>query len=675
MQGSGEWLQRDFSTVLITPAPHRLLRCPNEAVNAVLPTLPRPVPQFAPPASPDHGTNSSKQRLLFLCLASLGIVYGDIGTSPLYALRECFYGEHAVPPTSANILGVLSLILWALILIISVKYLILILRADNRGEGGILALATLVGDIGRRGKALFLLGLFGAALLYADGMITPAISVLSAVEGLHIATPLFDPYVVPFAVAILIALFLFQSRGTTGIGKVFGPITILWFLALAALGLHQIGRAPEVLGAINPLHGYEFFVNNGSTGFVVLGAVFLAVTGGEALYADIGHFGTAPIRLTWFAVVLPALTLNYFGQGALLLVEPESAVNPFFRMAPLWALYPMVLLAAAAAVIASQAIISGAFSLTMQAIQLGCMPRLKVNYTSERVIGQIYVPVVNCALMLSSIALVLGFRTSSHLAAAYGVAITTTMLITTILFYVVARRRWNWPAAVALPVAGFFIIIDFAFFSANMLKVAHGGWFPLLVSAAILFLMLTWRKGRRVLRGRLGDICLPLDAFLPEVRKESIRRVPGTAVYMSGNQFGTPLALLHNLKHNKVLHEQVVLLTVKTEEVPYLADPRDRVALEKLEEGFWRARIHFGFMEKPDVPAALETVKESGLRFDIMRTTFFIGRETILATRKVGLSAWRGSLFAWMTRNAGDVTSYFNLPPNAVVELGARVEV
>jgi KUP system potassium uptake protein len=624
----------------------------------------------SPGESPAH-----KRRFAILCLASLGIVYGDIGTSPLYALRECFYGEHAVPPNQANVLGVLSLILWSLLLIISVKYLILILRADNRGEGGILALATLVGEVVRRGKFLILLGLFGAALLYADGMITPAISVLSAVEGLHVATPLFDPYVVPIAVVILIGLFLFQSRGTTGVGKVFGPVTILWFLAISVLGIYQILRAPGVLASINPWHGVDFFLNNGGRGFVVLGAVFLVVTGGEALYADIGHFGTAPIRLTWFAIVLPALVLNYFGQGALLLIQPESAVNPFYRMAPTWALYPMVVLATAAAIIASQAIISGAFSLTMQAIQLGYSPRLKVNYTSARIIGQIYVPVVNWVLMLSCIGLVLGFRTSSHLAAAYGVAITTTMLITTILFYVVARRRWHWSTVAALPVAAFFITIDLAFFGANMLKVAHGGWFPLLVSACILFLMLTWRKGRRVLRGHLSDICLPLDALLPDLKNQRIPRVPGTAIYMSGNRSGTPLALLHNLKHNKVVHEQVVLLTVCTEEVPYLANARDRVALEKLEEGFWRAQIHFGFMEKPDVPAALERVKQTGLRFDAMRTTYFIGRETILATRKLGLSPWRGSLFAWMTRNTGDVTSYFCLPPNGVVELGARVEV
>ncbi len=644
-------------------------------VNPAGPTLPPPVPEAAalPVAAKD--SHDHKKRLLLLCLASLGIVYGDIGTSPLYALRECFYGPHAIPPSPANVVGVLSLILWSLLLIISVKYLILILRADNRGEGGILALATLVSDVVRRGKIFFLLGLFGAALLYADGMITPAISVLSAVEGLHIATPLFDRFVEPIAIVILIALFVFQSRGTTGVGKVFGPVTLLWFVVIAVLGIQQIVRVPEVLQAINPLQAIQFFINNGSNGFVVLGAVFLAITGGEALYADIGHFGTRPIRLTWFAIVLPALTINYFGQGALLLSEPEAAVNPFFRMTPSWALFPMVILATAAAVIASQAIISGAFSLTMQAIQLGYIPRLKVNYTSARIIGQIYVPVVNWALMLSCIGLVLGFGSSSNLAAAYGVAITTTMLITTILFYVVARRRWHWPAFAALPVAAFFIVIDLAFFSANMLKLAHGGWFPLLVSALILFLMLTWRKGRRVLRGRIGEMCLPLDLFLSDLSHQRITRVPGTGVYMSGNREGTPLALLHNLKHNKVLHEQVVVLTVRTEEVPYLTNAKDRVAIEQLEGGFWRVQVHFGFMEKPDVPAALESVKGTTVRFNPMRTTYFIGRETILATRKLGLSSWRGSIFAWMTRNAGDVTSYFCLPPNGVVELGARVEV
>ena len=574
-----------------------------------------------------------------MCLASLGIVYGDIGTSPLYALRECFYGEHAVPPNQANVLGVLSLILWSLLLIISVKYLILILRADNRGEGGILALATLVSEVVRRGKFLFLLGLFGAALLYADGMITPAISVLSAVEGLHVATPLFDPYVVPIAVAILIGLFLFQSRGTTGVGKVFGPVTILWFLAISALGIHQILRAPGVLAAINPWHGVDFFLNNGGRGFVVLGAVFLVVTGGEALYADIGHFGTAPIRLTWFAIVLPALVLNYFGQGALLLMQPESAVNPFFRLAPSWALYPMVVLATAAAIIASQAIISGAFSLTMQAIQLGYSPRLKVNYTSARIIGQIYVPVVNWVLMLSCIGLVLGFRTSSHLAAAYGVAITTTMLITTILFYVVARRRWHWPTLAALPVAA---LLHHDRPRVFRRQYAQGRAWRLVPAARLglySFLMLTWERDAAFFAVISSDICLPLDALLPDLKNQTHPPRTGTAILYVGQSVGTPLALLHNLKHNKVVHEQVVLLTVCTEEVPYLANAR-RTGLHSKN---WRkdsgaSQVHFGFMEKPDVPAALKGEASGTSALIPMRTTYFIGRETILATRKLGLS-------------------------------------
>ncbi|HEX8679197.1 MAG TPA: KUP/HAK/KT family potassium transporter, partial [Chthoniobacterales bacterium] len=535
--------------------------------------------------------NVSKKRLLVLSLASLGIVYGDIGTSPLYAMRECFYGPHAIASTHANVLGVLSLILWSLILVISVKYLVLILRADNRGEGGILALATLVTEAASRGKFLFLLGLFGAALLYADGMITPAITVLGAIEGLNVVTPLFNPFVVPVTVVILIGVFLFQSRGTTAVGAVFGPVTLLWFLTLGALGVHQLGRAPEVLGAINPLYGIAFFMSNGWHGFVVLGAVFLVVTGGEALYADIGHFGTMPVRLTWFAVVLPGLVLNYFGQGALLLVELAAAVNPFYRMAPGWALYPLVALATAAAVIASQAIISGAFSLTLQAIQLGYSPRLRVHYTSARVMGQIYVPAINWGMMISCIGLVLGFGSSTNLAAAYGVAITTTMLITTILFYLVSRRRWGWPAWVAIPVAAFFIAIDLAFFGANLLKIAHGGWFPLLVSGSILFFMLTWRKGRKMLGLRLKEMTLPLEEFIGDCGMQRIQRVPGTAVFMSGNSKGTPLALLHNLKHNKVLHDQVVVLTVITEESPYITSAQSRAEIEELPHGFRRLKL------------------------------------------------------------------------------------
>lgn len=629
----------------------------------------------APPPAAPHPPASQRHRLLLLSLASLGIVYGDIGTSPLYSMRECFYGPHAITVTQANVLGVLSLIVWSLILVISVKYLALILRADNRGEGGILALATLASDPAARKKKLFLLGLFGAALLYADGMITPAITVMGAIEGLNVVTPLFSKYVVPISAVILIGVFLFQSRGTAAVGRVFGPVTMLWFLALSILGIHQIVRAPEVLAAVNPLHAFSFFLNNGWHGFVVLGAVFLVVTGGEALYADIGHFGTAPVRLAWFAIVLPGLILNYFGQGALLLVEPDAAVNPFYRMAPSWALYPLVILATAAAVIASQAIISGAFSLTMQAIQLGYSPRLRVNYTSAHVMGQIYVPAVNWGLMVACLALVVGFGSSTNLAAAYGVAITTTMLITTILFYRVARRRWRWPPVVAIPIAVFFIAIDLAFFGANMLKIAHGGWFPLLISGIILFLMLTWRRGRKVLGKRVKEMTVPLDLFLGDLAGQKIHRVPGAAIFMSSNPNGTPLALLHNLKHNKVLHRQVVVLTVVTEELPYIAAPEDRAEVEKLHEGFWRVRLRYGFMERPDVPTALAAIEADDLRFTPMRTTYFIGRETILSMATPELPRWRGSIFAWMTRNTGDVTSYFGLPPNAVVELGARVEV
>jgi KUP system potassium uptake protein len=648
-----------------------------------MPTLQPSGPRAAHP--PDDSRNGAAapivparvnpRRLLVLSLASLGIVYGDIGTSPLYAMRECFHGAHAIAVTPANVLGVLSLILWSLILVISIKYLVLILRADHRGEGGILALATLVTDAAARSKVVLMLGLFGAALLYADGMITPAITVTGAIEGLSVVTPLFTPAVVPISIAILVAVFIFQSRGTTAVGKVFGPATLVWFAALSALGIYQILRAPEVLVAANPLHAFQFIVNNRWHAFVVLGAVFLVVTGGEALYADIGHFGTGPVRLAWFTVVLPGLMLNYFGQGALLFLEPDAAVNPFYRMAPAWALYPLVALATAAAVIASQAVISGAFSLTMQAIQLGYSPRLRVQYTSAQLIGQIYVPAVNWALMIACIALVVAFGSSTSMAAAYGVAITTTMLITTVLFYLVARRRWHWPAAVAIPVTAFFIAIDLAFFGSNMIKLAHGGWVPLAIAGLILFLMLTWRKGRQVLSAQISALTLPLDVFLADCGMQRILRVPGTAVYMSGSKESTPLALLHNLKHNKVLHHAGVVLTVITEELPYVATSTDRAVIEKLRDGFWRVRLRYGFMEKPDVPAALSEICERGLEFDPMKTTYFIGRETVLATDNPAFSSWRGTVFAWMTRNTGDVTSYFGLPPNGVVELGARVEV
>ncbi|HSN67924.1 MAG TPA: KUP/HAK/KT family potassium transporter, partial [Thermoanaerobaculia bacterium] len=501
--------------------------------------------------------------LLTLSIASLGIVYGDIGTSPLYALEECFAPEHGIAPVAANVLGILSLIFWALIIVISIKYIVFVMRADNQGEGGIVALMSLIDPRAgsRRRKMLLAIGLFGAALLYGDGIITPAISVLSAVEGLEVATPAFEPYVVPITIAVIIGLFSVQKRGTAGIGAIFGPVTLLWFTTIAVLGARQVIAHPAVLGAVNPVHAARFFASNGTGGFFVLGAVFLVVTGGEALYADMGHFGPRPIRAAWFAVVLPSLLLNYFGQGALILSDPHAIDNPFYHLAPSWLVYPLVVLATMATVIASQALISGAFSLTSEAMQIGLTPRLSVEHTSERQIGQIYIPGVNWALMLACIGVVLGFRSATNLASAYGVAVTTTMVITTLLFYVVMRERWNWSLPVSATVAGAFLIVDSAFFTANIVKIDDGGWFPLLVGALIFTLMSTWRRGREILDARLKAESLPLELFLSSVASSPMTRVSGTAVFLHRNPEGTPTALLHSIKHYKVLHETVVLLT------------------------------------------------------------------------------------------------------------------
>jgi len=631
-----------------------------------------------------HSDGPNRRYLMVLSLAALGVVYGDIGTSPLYAIRECFHGLHPIDPTPDNVLGVLSLIFWALILVISVKYLIFILRADNHGEGGILALMALVTKIpgiqqsnsNERGRKwlLIMMGLFGAALLYGDGMITPAISVLSAVEGLNVATPVFEPYVIPITIVILVGLFLIQKRGTASVGSIFGPVTLVWFLVLATLGVSQIVQTPEVLGAVNPVHGVTFFMENGWRGFLVLGTVFLVVTGGEALYADMGHFGRRPIRLTWFSVVLPALLLNYFGQGALLIREPTMAENPFYRMAPHWALYPMVVLATAATVIASQALISGVFSLSRQAVQLGYSPRLKIEHTSSLEIGQIYIPSINWGLMLSCIGLVIGFGSSSNLAAAYGVSVTATMVITTVLFYVIARHSWNWKLVTAVTVAGIFLVIDLSFFGANIIKVAHGGWFPLVVAAGVFTLMSTWKTGRRILAQRLRAGELPIEKFLDDITGRQLVRVPGMAVFMYGNVDGTPPALLHNIKHNKVLHEQVVILTVNTEAMPHV--PKDRrVEVTELREGFWRIVAHYGFMEDPNIPQLLKGLKEPQLDFSPMHTTFFLGREALIVTKRPGMAIWREKIFAAMSRNARGATSFFGLPPNRVVEFGTQVEI
>jgi KUP system potassium uptake protein len=555
---------------------------------------------------------------------------------------------------------------------------VFVLWADNHGEGGILSLTALATPIKPSGRTetafLIFMGIFGAALLYGDGIITPAISVLGAMEGLTVATPIFSPYVVPVTIVILVALFLFQSKGTAKVGKIFGPITLVWFTALAALGIAQILRYPEVVVAVNPLHALDFFLRNGWHGFLILGSVFLVVTGGEALYADMGHFGTRPIRLVWFTVVLPALLLNYFGQGALLLEDPEAAHNPFYRLAPGWALYPMIVLATSAAIIASQAVISGAFSLTMQAVQLGFSPRVKINHTSTREFGQIYIPAVNWALMAGCIATVLGFRSSSNLAAAYGVAVTSTMVITTILFYVVARRVWGWGLLPTAALALFFLIIDLAFFGANIIKVAHGGWFPLLLAAFVFVVMTTWKKGRRILNERIQTEAKPLEEFLQEIARRPPIRVPGMAIFMNGNASRTPPALLHNLEHNKVLHDRVVFLTVKTKQIPFVA-LEDRVEFETLGNGFHRLKVYYGFMEDPNIPKVLENLHLPVFAYVPQETTYFLGRETILASKRPGMALWREKIFSIISHNATSATAYFCIPPDRVVEMGEQIEI
>lgn len=615
--------------------------------------------------------------LATLSLGAIGVVYGDIGTSPLYAIRECFHGPHAVAINPQNVLGVLSCVFWAIVVVIAIKYQLIVMRANNKGEGGILALTSLVrtrkGARSGRHWGFIALGLFGASLFYGDGMITPAISVLSAIEGLEVATPLLAPYVVPITIVILIGLFLIQARGTAGVGKIFGPVTILWFAVLATLGTISIAHTPGVLAAINPSWAFHFFVANQWTGFLVLGAVFLVVTGGEALYADMGHFGPLPIRLTWYGLVMPALLLNYFGQGALLLRSPESAANPFYHLAPEWALYPMVILAAAATVIASQAVISGVFSLTRQAMQLGYSPRMDVRHTSEREIGQIYMPGMNWALMVACILLVIGFRSSSNLAAAYGIAVSMTMLITTLLIYIVARDRWKLPRwAIAIPVA-FFLAIDVAFFAANSLKIFQGGWFPLAIALGAFTLLTTWKRGRMILDERLNAESLPVEVFIDSVSRKPPARVAGTAVFMYRNRRGIPTALLHNIKHNKVLHETVVLLTVVVEDVPHTNG--SRVEASSLGEGMHQVVMHFGFMDDPDVPAELHRVELPGVSFAPEVTSYFLGRETLIATNRPGMAIWREKLFASMSANARSAASYFNLPPNRVIELGAQIQL
>lgn len=596
-------------------------------------------------------------------------------------MREAFGEKYGMAPTPDNVYGILSLIVWSLILVVSVKYLVFILRADNRGEGGVLALLALIlqqnrreGDKGRR-QTLIVIGLFGSALLYGDGVITPAISVLSAMEGLEVITPKFKFAVIPLTLVVLVTLFLAQKKGTTKVGRVYGPVMLLWFATIAVLGAFEIAAAPEILAAVNPWYGLKFFADNGYAGFVVLGAIVLVVTGGEALYADMGHFGAKPIRVAWFGLVLPALLLNYFGQGALILSDAAGAENPFFMLAPRVLLYPLIVLATLAAITASQALISGAFSLTQQAVQLGYSPRVTIIHTSKTETGQIYIPEVNRALMIGCILIVLGFGSVSALGAAYGIALTITMAITTILFYELARSQWNWSFRKAGSIALFFLIIDFGFLGANLLKLFAGGWAPIAIALSIFTLMTTWYSGRKIVQKLLKKASFPIDLFLNSVAENKPVRVPGTAVFMTSDPEGAPLVLLHHLKHNKVLHEQVVLLSVLPTTVPEVPES-ERMQVTQMREGFWRVKARYGFMETANVPEILARCAESGIVAKPLETTYYLGRERLIPNNdtKARLARWRKSLFIFMSANSRTATEFFQIPPNRVVELGAQLQ-
>jgi KUP system potassium uptake protein len=626
--------------------------------------------------SHEAAASPPKARLPALTLAAVGVVYGDIGTSPLYAMREAFGERGDLPLGEATVLGVLSLISWSLFTVVTLKYVIVILRADNRGEGGILALASLAhrAVAPRHRRAVVVLAMLGAALFYGDGLITPAISVLSAIEGLKVATPLFKPYVVPIALGILIALFVLQSRGTGNIGTLFGPVMCLWFTVLGLLGLVQIINAPHVLLALDPTYGLAMFAHHRWAAFITLGAVFLAVTGAEALYADMGHFGRLPIRIAWFGLVLPALLLNYFGQGALLLENPAALANPFYLLAPSWALYAMVVLATWATVIASQAVISGAFAISSQAVQLGYLPRLNVRHTSAQMFGQVYIPGINWLLLAGVVLLVLGFHSSSNLAAAYGVAVSATMAIDAVLAGIVARSRWRWPLALVVAAFGAFLAIDLTFLASNTLKIFAGGWFPIVLAAAVFVLMSTWRRGREVMFERLYRGAPPLRSFLAGLSRRPRLRVPGTAVFLTGNPDAVPRALLHNLKHNKVLHERVVVLKVETEDVPRVP-ASDRVKFEHVGANFHRVVLRYGFMEQPDVPAALKLCELGPPEPTLMDLSFFLSRETFIPSPRPDLSWWQEQIFIRLANAALDATRFFRLPPNRVVELGSQIEI
>ncbi len=622
--------------------------------------------------------DSSNKKLGALTVGAIGVVFGDIGTSPLYALKESFSGEHALPITPETVMGILSIMFWAMTALVAVKYLVFMMRADNKGEGGILALTALAQRCFRFGTRsrwwVVALGMFGASMFYGDAIITPAMTVLSAVEGLNVATPAFEKFVVPISVGILIGLFFIQKHGTGTVGKVFGPAMVVWFLVLAVLGLGQIAENPSILKALNPWYSWQFLINHKVQGWLVLGAVVLCVTGGEALYADMGHFGKTPIRAGWFTLVWPALLLNYFGQGALVLAQPAAIKNPFFLMAPPWALIPLVVLATAAAIIASQAVISGAFSLTKEAISLGYLPRFKVNITSERDIGQIYVPFVNWALLAGILVLVFLFKTSSNLASAYGIAVMLTMSIDTLLLFVVMTRIWNWSRPLSVVLILGILANDFMFLSATLVKLPDGGWFPLVIGGVMFTLMSTWWRGRHILRRKSNEGALPLKAFVDSVVDSDIPRVEGTGVFMTTSPDGVPNALLHNLKHNKVLHGRVVVLSVQVQDIPRVPK-EDYVWIENLQHGFYRITAHYGFKETPDIPAMLADCKLQHMEFDMMETSFFVNRETLIATPKGGMALWREHLFVWMSHLAAKASDYFRIPSNRVVELGAQVEI
>ena len=636
------------------------------------------LPQYSVPSSTWQPTQSSRQQHALLAVAALGVVYGDIGTSPLYTIKAIFDPSFGIPFSANNILGGLSALFWSLMVVVSLKYVMLIMRADNEREGGIMALMALASASVKRNPQwrtpLMLLGAFGAALFYGDSVITPAVTVLGAMEGLEIATPLLKPYVVPLSVGVIIALFVIQHKGTATVGALFGPVMLLWFATLGISGVLNITANPQVMQALNPLHALRFVTQHGFGSFIVLGAVFLAVTGAEALYADMGHFGKQPIRLAWFLCAFPALVLNYFGQGALLIANPKALENPFFLMFPGWALYPIVVLATVAAAIASQAVISGTYSMTRQAIQLGFLPRSTVVQTSAREIGQIYMPVVNWILMVGVLAAAIGFGSSTTLTFAYGLAVSGTMLITTVLTFFVVRFGWRYHLLLCLLATGFFLVIDAAFFSASSVKLFEGGWFPLAMATVMFTLMTTWKRGREEFFLRTREGSMPMKNFVENIAASAPVRVPNTAVFMTTHPDVVPKALLHNIKHNQGLHERIVVLTIVIEDIP--AVPKeDYIWIEDLGHGFWRIKGHYGFKETPDVPQLLEDCRRQDLHFDLMQTSFFLNRETLVVAPGKGLARWRRHLFIWMAHLATKASDYYRIPSNRVIELGTQVQI